>query len=84
MKGIIPTIAAALAFVSVLALVFHSHGFESQARRACFTAVAHHVYTPQLFGQCLADYGSAGRCTEDMACWNCSTMGNEVCGRTGR
>lgn len=23
------------------------------------------------------------RCTEDMACWNCHTMGNRICG-TGR
>lgn len=23
------------------------------------------------------------RCTEDMACWNCSTMGNRVCGPRG-
>ena len=20
------------------------------------------------------------RCTEDMACWNCHTMGNKICG----
>ena len=22
-------------------------------------------------------------CAEDMACWDCSTMGNGVCGQTG-
>jgi hypothetical protein len=22
-------------------------------------------------------------CTEDMACWNCATMGNHICGTTG-
>lgn len=23
-------------------------------------------------------------CTEDMNCWNCNTMGNHICGRTGK
>lgn len=23
-------------------------------------------------------------CVEDMECWNCQTMGNEICGQSGR
>jgi hypothetical protein len=33
-----------------------------------------------LIAMALNSGHSATRCTEDMSCWNCETMGNHICG----
>ena len=34
----------------------------------------------ELFGNVVADPVEQVRCVEDMACWDCETMGNLICG----
>lgn len=52
---------------------------------ALVLCIANTAYTRPLILQCLEDVASAARhdptCQEDEPCWDCSSMGNKVCGR---
>lgn len=55
-----------------------------RTERRMMALVCGMVMTGLLAVQCAPAISPSGarpvRCTEDMACWDCHTMGNRVCG----